>query len=78
MSSTPASSPPRERVLPAVRNGILRADQLPPVQELPDDPTTREARYKELADMLKQWADNPDPDEPDWDTADLFPPGRSR
>ncbi len=50
MSSTPASSPPRERVPPAVRNGILRADQLPPVQELPD--------------------------EPDWDTADLFPPGR--
>ncbi|MFO0607299.1 MAG: hypothetical protein U0324_29315 [Polyangiales bacterium] len=78
MSSTPASSPPRERVPPAVRNGILRADQLPPVQDLPDDPATREARHGDLAALLRQWAENPDPDEPDWDVAELFPPGRPR
>lgn len=78
MSSTPASSPPHERVPPAVRNGLLRADQLPPVQPLPDDPATREARYLELAAWLERWEKEPHDDEPDWDVADLLPPGRSR
>ena len=78
MSSTPASTPPRERVPPAVRNGLLRADQLPSVQESPDDDATREARYRELAALLEQWARNPVADEVEWSVEDLFPPGRSR
>jgi hypothetical protein len=31
-----------------------------------------------MAELLKLWAEHPDPDEPDWDVADLFPPGRPR
>jgi hypothetical protein len=48
------------------------------VQPLPDDPATREARYIELAAWLERWEKEPHEDEPDWDVADLFPPGRSR
>jgi hypothetical protein len=78
MSTTSRSTPPERELPPAVRNGLLRADQLPPVQPLPDDPATRDARYLELAAMLKHQAENPQDDEVDWDARELFPPDRVR
>ncbi len=62
-----------------MRNGLLRPEELPPVAPLPDDPATRDARYLELARMLERWAKEPPAgDEPEWEVAELFPPGRVR
>ena len=40
---------------PAVRSGLLRPEELPLVQPLPDDPATRDERYTRLAAWLEQW-----------------------
>ena len=74
----PMSTSARSTLPPAVKNGILRADQLPPVRPLPDDPATRDQRYLELAAMLEEWARDPLEGEPEWDVETLFPPDRSR
>ncbi len=63
---------------PAVRSGLLRPDELPPVQPLPDDPATRDERYTRLAAWLEQWEREPHPDEPEWEVDALFPPNRVR
>lgn len=63
---------------PAMRSGLLRPDELSPVQPLPDDPATRDERYTRLAAWLEQWEREAHPDEPEWEVEALFPPDRVR
>ena len=63
---------------PAVRSGLLRTEELPAVQPLPDDPATRDERYTRLAAWLEQWESEAHPDEPEWEVEELFVPDRPR
>ncbi len=69
---------PARTAPPAVLNGVLRPEELPPTQPLPDDPATRDERYMRLSKWLAEWEKEPHDDEPVWDVAELFPPGRDR